>query len=232
MSLLELSDVHVSRSGTPVLQGVSLRVEEHEAVCLLGRNGMGKTTLLRTIMGLDRPRVGSVGFIGKEVGGQPPYRVARSGIGYVPQGRQIFAALTVEENLQLAMSRASSNGAMDRVFSLFPILAQRRRQSGGTLSGGEQQMLAIARCILLEPRLLLLDEPTEGLQPSVVQQLQEVLATVGREFGLALLLVEQNLDFAFSVTSRGYVLEKGQIATEGPIDSLRENAIIKEYLAV
>jgi urea ABC transporter ATP-binding protein UrtE len=232
MSLLEVADLHVSRSGTPVLHGVSLRVEEHEAVCLLGRNGMGKTTLLRSIMGLDRPRAGRIGFLGKEVGGRPPYRVARSGIGYVPQGRQIFAELTVQENLELATSQESGNGVMERVFSLFPILAQRRRQAGGTLSGGEQQMLAIARCILLEPRLLLLDEPTEGLQPSVVQQLQDVLAAVGREFGLALLLVEQNLDFAFAVTSRGYVLEKGQVATEGPIASLREHAIIKEYLAI
>jgi urea ABC transporter ATP-binding protein UrtE len=232
MSLLEVVDLHVARSGTPVLHGVSLYVEEHEAVCLLGRNGMGKTTLLRTIMGLDQPRKGRIGFVGKEVGGRPPYRVARSGIGYVPQGRQIFAELTVDENLQLAASRPSSNRALQRVFSFFPILAQRRRQAGGTLSGGEQQMLAIARCLLLEPRLLLLDEPTEGLQPSVVQQLQEVLAAVGHEFGLALLLVEQNLDFAFAVTRRGYVLEKGQIATEGPIASLREHAIIKEYLAV
>jgi branched-chain amino acid transport system ATP-binding protein len=232
MSLLEVADLQVARSGTPVLHGVSLRVEEHEAVCLLGRNGMGKTTLLRTIMGLDRPRGGRIRFLGKEVGGRPPYRVARSGIGYVPQGRQIFAELTVQENLQLTTSHGSGNGTMERIFSLFPILAQRRRQAGGTLSGGEQQMLAIARCMLLEPRLLLLDEPTEGLQPSVVQHLQEVLAAIGREFGLALLLVEQNLDFAFAVTSRGYVLEKGRIATEGSIASLREHAIIKEYLAV
>jgi urea ABC transporter ATP-binding protein UrtE len=232
MSLLEVADLHVSRSGTPVLHGVSLRVEDGEAVCLLGRNGMGKTTLLRSIMGLDRPRAGTIGFLGKEVGGRPPYRVARSGIGYVPQGRQIFAELSVQENLQLAASQASGDGAMERIFSLFPILAQRRRQAGGTLSGGEQQMLAIARCMLLEPRLLLLDEPTEGLQPSIVQQLQEVLATVGREFGLALLLVEQNLDFAFAITSRGYVLEKGYIATEGQIADLRGHAIIKEYLAV
>src|SRR4030088_2008234 len=178
MSLLEVTNLHVSRSGTPVLHGVSLRVDEHEAVCLLGRNGMGKTTLLRTIMGLDRPREGRIEFRGKDVGGRPPYRVARSGIGYVPQGRQIFAELTVQENLQLAASKRSENEAMERVFSLFPILAERRRQPGGTLSGGEQQMLAIARCMLLEPHLLLLDEPTEGLQPSVVQQLQEVMATV------------------------------------------------------
>jgi urea ABC transporter ATP-binding protein UrtE len=232
MSLLEVADLNVARSGNPVLHGVSLRVEEHEAVCLLGRNGMGKTTLLRCIMGLDRPRAGRIGFLGKEIGARPPYRVARSGIGYVPQGRQIFAELTVRENLQLATSQATGKGVMDRIFSLFPILGQRLRQAGGTLSGGEQQMLAIARCMLLEPRLLLLDEPTEGLQPSVIQQLQELLAAVGREFGLALLLVEQNLDFAFAVTSRGYVLEKGHIATEGPVASLREHAIIKEYLAV
>jgi urea ABC transporter ATP-binding protein UrtE len=232
MSLLAVTNLHVSRSGTPVLHGVSLRVDEHEAVCLLGRNGMGKTTLLRTIMGLDRPREGRIEFRGKDVGGRPPYRVARSGIGYVPQGRQIFAELTVQENLQLAASKRSENEAMERVFSLFPILAERSRQPGGTLSGGEQQMLAIARCMLLEPHLLLLDEPTEGLQPSVVQQLQEVLATVGREFGLAILLVEQNLDFAFAITSRGYVLEKGHIATEGQVASLREHTIIKEYLAV
>jgi branched-chain amino acid transport system ATP-binding protein len=232
MSLLEVAELQVARSGTPVLHGVSLRVEEHEAVCLLGRNGMGKTTLLRSIMGLDRSRAGRIEFLGKVVSGRPPYRVARSGIGYVPQGRQIFAELTVQENLQLAASQGSGNGTMERIFSLFPILNQRRRQAGGTLSGGEQQMLAIARCMLLEPRLLLLDEPTEGLQPSVVAQLQEVLATVGHEFGLAILLVEQNLDFAFAITSRGYVLEKGQIATEGPVSSLREHAIIKEYLAV
>jgi branched-chain amino acid transport system ATP-binding protein len=232
MSLLEVAELQVARSGTPVLHGVSLRVEEHEAVCLLGRNGMGKTTLLRSIMGLDRSRAGRIDFLGKVVSGRPPYRVARSGIGYVPQGRQIFAELTVQENLQLAASQGSGNGTMARILSLFPILNQRRRQAGGTLSGGEQQMLAIARCMLLEPRLLLLDEPTEGLQPSVVAQLQEMLATVGHEFGLAILLVEQNLDFAFAITSRGYVLEKGQIATEGPVSSLREHAIIKEYLAV
>ena len=231
MNLLEIRDLSVSRAGTPVLHGVSLRVEEAEAVCLLGRNGMGKTTLLRSIMGLDKPRAGSINFTQQDVGGRPPYRVSRSGIGYVPQGRQIFAELSVEENLLLAASR-TGDGLLQRVFSLFPILAQRRRQAGGTLSGGEQQMLAIARCMLLQPRLLLLDEPTEGLQPSVVHQLQEVLGTVGKEFGLALLLVEQNLDFAFSVTNRGYVLEKGQIATEGLVTTLREHAIIKEYLAV
>jgi ABC-type branched-subunit amino acid transport system ATPase component len=193
---------------------------------------MGKTTLLRTIMGLNRPRGGSIMFSGKNISGAAPYRVSRSGIGYVPQGRQIFADLSVQENLLLGAARESANGTVERVYQLFPILRDRRGQAGGTLSGGEQQMLAIARCIVLRPRLLLLDEPTEGLQPSVVQLLEAVLPAISREFGLALLLVEQNLDFAFAVTARGYVLEKGEIATEGPIEKLREHAIIKEYLAV
>ena len=232
MTLLEIAEVDVSRSGTPVLHGVSLHVDANEAVCLLGRNGMGKTTLLRTIMGLNRPGRGSIMFSGKNISGAPSYRVSRSGIGYVPQGRQIFADLSVQENLLLGATRESADGTVERVYQLFPILRDRRDQAGGTLSGGEQQMLAIARCIVLRPRLLLLDEPTEGLQPSVVQHLEAVLPAISREFGLALLLVEQNLDFAFGVTTRGYVLEKGEIATEGPIEKLREHAIIKEYLAV
>jgi urea ABC transporter ATP-binding protein UrtE len=232
VTLLEIAEVDVSRSGTPVLRRVSLRVDANEAVCLLGRNGMGKTTLLRTIMGLNRPRGGSIMFSGKNISGAPPYRVSRSGIGYVPQGRQIFADLSVQENLLLGVTRESANGTVERVYQLFPILRDRRSQAGGTLSGGEQQMLAIARCIVLRPRLLLLDEPTEGLQPSVVQHLEAVLPAISRDFGLALLLVEQKLDFAFAVTARGYVLEKGEIATEGPIEKLREHAIIKEYLTV
>jgi branched-chain amino acid transport system ATP-binding protein len=169
VTLLEIAEVDVSRSGTPVLHRVSLRVDANEAVCLLGRNGMGKTTLLRTIMGLNRPRGGSIMFSGKNISGAPPYRVSRSGIGYVPQGRQIFADLSVQENLLLA-TRESAYGTVERIYELFPILRDRRGQAGGTLSGGEQQMLAIARCIVLQPRLLLLDEPTEGLQPSVVHQ--------------------------------------------------------------
>jgi urea transport system ATP-binding protein len=232
VSLLEIAGIDVSRSGTPVLHDVSLRIEEREAVCLLGRNGMGKTTLLRTIMGLNRPRAGTIMFGGKSIGGASPHRISRSGIGYIPQGRQIFADLSVQENLLLGTAGGSRDGIVERIYELFPILRDRRSQPGGTLSGGEQQMLAIARCIVLRPRFLLLDEPTEGLQPSVVQQLEAVLPAISHEFGLALLLVEQSLDFAFAVTGRGYVLEKGAIATEGPIEKLREHAIIKEYLAV
>ena len=232
MSLLEIAGVDVSRSGTPVLHKVSLRIEAQEAVCLLGRNGMGKTTLLRTIMGLNRPIAGTITLNGEKIGGAPPHRISRSGIGYVPQGRQIFAELSVEENLLLGTTGSAVDGTVERVYQLFPILRDRRSQPGGTLSGGEQQMLAIGRCIVLRPRLLLLDEPTEGLQPSVIQQLEAVLPAISQEFGLAMLVVEQNLDFAFAVTIRGYVLEKGAIATEGPIEKLREHAIIKEYLVV
>jgi urea transport system ATP-binding protein len=232
MSVFEIADLAVSRSGTPVLHNVSLSLEANEAVCLLGRNGMGKTTLLRAIMGLNRPRAGSIIFAGKNITGAPPHRISRSGIGYVPQGRQIFADLTVHENLLLGTNGERTDPIVERVYELFPILRDRQGQLGGTLSGGEQQMLAIARCIVLRPGLLLLDEPTEGLQPTVTQQLERVLPAISREFGLAMLLVEQNLDFAFEVTARGYVLEKGEIATEGPIEKLREHAIIKEYLAV
>jgi urea ABC transporter ATP-binding protein UrtE len=232
VTLLDISDVDVSRSGTPVLHKVSLRVEEQEGVCLLGRNGMGKTTLLRTIMGLNRPRSGRILLSDISIAGAAPHRISRSGVGYVPQGRRIFADLSVEQNLLLGTAAGPAAETVERVYQLFPILRERRRQPGGTLSGGEQQMLAIARCIVLRPRLLLLDEPTEGLQPSVVQELKEVLPAISREFGLALLLVEQSLDFAFAVTTRGYVLEKGAVATEGPIEKLREHAIIKEFLAI
>ena len=171
-------------------------------------------------------------FGGRSIGGAAPHRISRSGIGYVPQGRHIFAELSVEENLLLGATGGTADGTVKRVYQLFPVLRERRGQPGGTLSGGEQQMLAIARCIVGQPRMLLLDEPTEGLQPSVVQQLKAVLPAISLEFGLALLLVEQSLDFAFAVTTRGYVLEKGAIATDGSIEKLREHAIIKEYLAV
>jgi urea transport system ATP-binding protein len=230
--MLEIADLAVSRSSTPVLHNVSLRLEANEAVCLLGRNGMGKTTLLRAIMGLNRPRAGRITFGGKNLTGASPHRISRSGIGYVPQGRQIFGDLTVQENLLLGTTGDSTDPIVERVYQVFPILRDRKGQLGGTLSGGEQQMLAIARCIVLRPRLLLLDEPTEGLQPTVTQELERVLPSISREFGFAMLLVEQNLDFAFQVTARGYVLEKGEIATEGPTEKLREHAIIKEYLAI
>jgi urea ABC transporter ATP-binding protein UrtE len=233
VTLLETRDVEVARGGTPVIRGVSLDVGDGEAVCLLGRNGMGKTTLLRAIMGLERVGNGRILLEGGDLTGRPPHVIARRGIGYVPQGRGVFPEQSVQENLLIGLRRDGDPGpAQDVVRRLFPVLGDRSSQRAGTLSGGEQQMLAIARCLVLRPRLMLLDEPTEGLQPSIVQHLRRALLTVREELGIALLLVEQNLDFAFEVADRGYVLEKGAIAAAGDTSELRNHSVIKEYLAI
>lgn len=232
MSLLAIDGVDVSRGGVPVLHRIDMEVGDGEAVCLLGRNGMGKTTLLRTVIGLTPASRGRIVFGGREVHRRPPHSIAAAGIGYVPQGRGIFSNLSVEENLLLGVRSREVPEVLGDVYALFPILAERRDQAGGTLSGGEQQMLAIARCLVMEPKLLLLDEPTEGLQPSIVQQLGELLPAVRERFGLSYLLVEQNLDFAFAVTDRGYVLERGEIAVAGATEELRDHPLILEYLAV
>jgi ABC-type branched-subunit amino acid transport system ATPase component len=233
VTLLVVRDVEVWRGGTPVIHGVSLEVGAGEAISLLGRNGMGKTTFLRALMGLERVRGGSVTLDGTDVTGRAPHVIARNGLGYVPQGRGIFPDHTVQQNLLIGLRRETDMGpAVEMANRLFPVLGERSRQRAGTLSGGEQQMLAISRCLALRPRLLLLDEPTEGLQPSVVQVLRRTLSTIRDELGIGLLLVEQNLDFAFAVTDRGYVLEKGEIAASGTTAELRHHAVIEEYLAV
>lgn len=232
MNVLSIDGVYVARSDIPVLHDVTLNVAAGEAVCLLGRNGMGKTTLLRTVIGLTRASSGRIRLDEEEVQRLAPHAIARLGIGYVPQGRGIFSKLSVEENLLIGRQRPKDNELLDEMYELFPVLAERRRQSGGTLSGGEQQMLAIARCLIREPKLILLDEPTEGLQPSLVQRLAELLPTIRERFDVSYLLVEQNIDFAFSVTDRGYVLEGGRIAVTGTTSELRDHKLIIEYLAV
>jgi urea ABC transporter ATP-binding protein UrtE len=232
VTLLVLEGVDVSRGGTPVLHDVAMEVGERESICLLGRNGMGKTTLLRTIMGLTPSAAGRIAFDGAEIERRRPHAIAAAGIGYVPQGRGIFSSLSVEDNLRVGSRGRAAAGSLVEVYDLFPILAERRRQRGGTLSGGEQQLLAIARCLIARPKLLLLDEPTEGLQPTIVQQLRELLPTIRDRFGVACLLVEQNLDFAFGVAERGYVLERGAIALSGTVDELRDHELIIEYLGV
>jgi len=232
VSLLEIEGVHVARGGTPVLHGVSLEVDAREAVCLLGRNGMGKTTLLRTVMGLTRTSTGRISVDGSPIHQRPPHAVARLGVAYAPQGRGIFSDLSVEENLSIAKRRGAVAQPVEALYELFPMLAERRRQQGGTLSGGEQQLLAIARCLISDPKLIMLDEPTEGLQPSIVQQLTELLPTIRERYGVGFLLVEQNLDFAFAVTDRGYVLERGEIAVAGTVDELRDHPLIIEYLGI
>ena len=232
MNALSVDGVDVSRGDVPVLHDITLHVAPGEAVCLLGRNGMGKTTLLRTVMGLTRASGGLISLEDREIHRLAPHAIARLGIGYVPQGRGIFSKLSVEENLLIGGQRGKDDALLDEMYELFPVLAERRRRSGATLSGGEQQMLAIARCLIRRPKLILLDEPTEGLQPSLVQRLAELMPTIRERFDVAYLLVEQNIDFAFSITDRGYVLEGGRIAVSGTATQLRDHPLIVEYLAV
>jgi urea ABC transporter ATP-binding protein UrtE len=232
VNALSVAGVDVSRGDVPVLHDITLHVAPGEAVCLLGRNGMGKTTLLRTVMGLTRASGGRISLEDREIHQLAPHAIARLGIGYVPQGRGIFSKLSVEENLLIGGQRGKDDVLLDEMYGLFPVLAERRRRSGATLSGGEQQMLAIARCLIRRPKLILLDEPTEGLQPSLVQRLAELMPTIRERFDVAYLLVEQNIDFAFSVTDRGYVLEGGRIAVAGTAKQLRDHPLIVEYLAV
>jgi branched-chain amino acid transport system ATP-binding protein len=214
--LLRLEDVHSYYGDSHVLHGVSLEVAPGRVLTLLGRNGAGKTTVLKSIIGIVRPRSGRILFAGGEIAGQASYRVARSGIGYVPETRGIFPSLSVVENLTLAARRSpAANGwTLERVYALFPRLAERRASGGATLSGGEQQMLSMARALLTNPRLLLLDEPTEGLAPLIVAEIEAVLTRLKTE-GLSILLVEQNLDFALAFADEIAILGKGQIRWTG-----------------
>jgi urea transport system ATP-binding protein len=218
--MLAVRDVDAAYGLSQVLSSIGLTVESGEAVALLGRNGVGKTTLLRTIVGLHPLARGNIAFDDHEIGRLPAHRRARLGIGYVPQGRGIFPHLTVEENLALGESAIGSRAtdkrrALERVFSYFPTLARVRSRKGGVLSGGEQQQLALGRALVAEPRLLLLDEPCEGIQPSIVQEIETVLSAIRRELGIALLLVEQHLDFAWSIADRYYVMQRGTVVAAG-----------------
>jgi branched-chain amino acid transport system ATP-binding protein len=211
------------------VRDASLRVGAGEAVALLGRNGAGKTTTLMAIAGAIRPTSGTVEIDGRPVTGQPSYRIARQGLSLVPQGRRIFTTLSVRENLTLA----ARGGDLAQVHSLFEILAIRSASPGSALSGGEQQMLAIGRALMTRPRLLLLDEPSEGLAPQVVRNLAELVARLRREVGLSILVAEQNLGFAFAVADRVYLMERGEVVHEGAVSDFREDhALQKRYLGV
>jgi branched-chain amino acid transport system ATP-binding protein len=214
-----------------VLFGVSIDVAAGECVCLLGRNGVGKSTTMRSIMGLTPPQSGRVVFRGVDITGWEPYRVARAGIGFVPEDRRIFADLTVWENLDVARRTARGNGGFtpERVFDLFPKLRELTSRQGGHLSGGEQQMLTIARTLMGNPELLLLDEPSEGLAPIVVDHLRDQIARLKRE-GLTILLAEQNTEFSLELADRVYVLEKGSIRFSGPAARLRDDAALRQEL--
>ena len=231
--LLEVRDIETAYGLSRVLFGVSIDVRAGECVCLLGRNGVGKTTTMRSIMGLTPPQRGRVTWKGRDITGWPSYRIARAGIGFVPEDRRIFPDLTVWENLDVA-SRAGRTGTsmgwtVERVFDLFPKLRELAGRNGGFLSGGEQQMLTIARTLMGNPDLLLLDEPSEGLAPLVVDHLQEQIARLKRE-GLTILLAEQNTEFSLSLADRVYVLEKGQIRFSGPAAQLRDSEALRHEL--
>jgi branched-chain amino acid transport system ATP-binding protein len=228
--VLEVDGIHTYYGESHVLHGVSLRVGAGEAVALLGRNGAGKTTAIRSIVGFTPPRAGRVRFEGRAIERWPAYRIARGGLALVPQGRRIFAPLSVRENLLLG-ARASG-WTLERVFALFPRLRERQAQAGGTLSGGEQQMLAIGRALLTNGRLLLLDEPSEGLAPIVVREIGAILQRLKAE-RLSLLLVEQNYHLALRVADRVYVMNKGQIVYEGtPADLEAAEDVKRRYLGV
>jgi branched-chain amino acid transport system ATP-binding protein len=228
--VLEVDGIHTYYGESHVLHGVSLRVGPGEAVALLGRNGAGKTTAIRSIVGFTPPRAGRVLFEGQAIERWPAYRIARRGLALVPQGRRIFAPLSVRENLLLG---ARSQGwTLERVFELFPRLRERQAQLGGTLSGGEQQMLAIARALLTNGRLLLLDEPSEGLAPLIVREIGTILTALKAE-RLSLLLVEQNYHLALRVADRVYVMNKGQIVYQGTPAGLEADEEVKRrYLGV
>ncbi len=234
MALLSVEEVHAAYGLSRVLFGISLSVEPGECVCLLGRNGVGKSTTMRAIMGLTPPRAGRVVWHGKDVAGWPPYRIARAGIGYVPEDRRIFAELSVWENLDVAARSARRPGfwTIPRVCELFPILAERRDQRGGFLSGGEQQMLTIARALMGNPELLLLDEPSEGLAPLVVATLAGKIAELKAQ-GLTILLAEQGVAFSLALADRVYGLEKGTVRHAGPAADLRDDpALLDRLLAL
>jgi branched-chain amino acid transport system ATP-binding protein len=230
-AVLTTTDVHTYYGGSHVLHGVSLEVAPAEVVAILGRNGMGKTTLIRSVIGFTPPRRGAVRFRGADVTGWPPFRRVERGMGLVPQGRRVFGSLTVRENLDVARGGA---GRWDReaLYGLFPRLRERAQHRASKLSGGEQQMLAIARALMSNPALLLMDEPTEGLAPLLVREVGRVIAELKRS-GLSILLVEQNLPMAASVADRVHVLNRGAIAYSGrPADLLANEEVKSRYLGV
>jgi branched-chain amino acid transport system ATP-binding protein len=234
MPLLHVEDMHTFYGNIEALKGISLEVEEGEVVTLIGSNGAGKSTTLRSISGITPPRQGSIRFEGKEIGETPAHEIVRLGISQAPEGRRILPRMSVRENLELgAFLRRDSGGIasdMERVFELFPRLEERERQKGGTLSGGEQQMLAIGRALMARPRLLMLDEPSMGLAPILVDRIYETIAEINEQ-GTTILLVEQNANYALEVAHRGYVLETGTVALADRSEALRENPDVqKAYL--
>jgi branched-chain amino acid transport system ATP-binding protein len=229
--LLEVDDIHTAYGKSRVLFGITLHIEPGECVCLLGRNGVGKTTTMRSIMGLTPPSSGHIRFKGADVTGQPAHRMARMGLGYVPEDRRVFAELTVWENLDVAERSARRPGpwSVEAVYGLFPKLRELKDRMGGVLSGGEQQMLTIARTLMGNPELLLLDEPSEGLAPVIVENLLLQVQRLKKE-GLTILLAEQGLNFSLALADRVYVLQKGEVVFTGPSSALRDDEALRDKL--
>jgi branched-chain amino acid transport system ATP-binding protein len=235
--MLEINDLDLFYGDAQALDGVSLSVAEREIVAIIGANGAGKSSLIRSIFGMERPRRGSIRFEGREIAGAPPHVICNLGVGQVAEGRQIFPNMTVRENLDMGAvvprARAGAAQAMERVFALFPRLVERRRQLAGTLSGGEQQMLAIARCLMGQPRLVMLDEPSLGLAPVVVEDVFRVVRELNRRDGLTIVLVEQNVAQSLTLAHRAYVLENGRIVMSGGgAELLADDRVRRAYVGL
>lgn len=220
--------------GKPVLQGVDLSVQQGEIVAVIGRNGVGKSTLMRMLIGLLPASSGHIRFSGEDVTNLPVFLRARRGIGYVPQGREVFPRMTVEENLKvgLSLTRSPRRDVFEKIYSVFPVLAERRFQRAGTMSGGQQQQLAIGRVMMGDPSMILLDEPSEGIQPSIVEEIGMVMKRLNAERGLTIVLVEQNLDLIRAMTQRCYVMDKGRIVASLASDQLEDRETVRRYLSV
>ncbi len=231
MTLLELKRLEVAYGGIHAVKGIDLKVEEGELVCLIGTNGAGKTTTLKAICGLQPTKAGAVEYAGASITGLPSFALVRKGLAMVPEGRGVFGTLSIEENLAMGAyardDKAAIRHDLENAFSLFPRLAERRRQTAGTLSGGEQQMLAVARALMSRPRLLLLDEPSMGLAPIVVQKIFEIIRKISSE-GVTILLVEQNAKLALEVSNRGYVMESGNITLSDTSGKLLANDMVRQ----
>jgi len=232
--MLKLVDVHTYYGESYVLQGICLEVKQSSVVALLGRNGVGKTTAIRSIIGFTAPRRGAIRFKGIDVVGLPSYKIAQMGVGLVPQGRRIFPSLSVQENLTMSARNSGSPSAwsLDKIYVLFPILKERAHQKGTLLSGGEQQMLTISRALMTSPELLLMDEPSEGLSPLVIQEVELVIDQL-KQSGLSILLVEQNLSMVLSVADYAYIISRGAVVYESPSrDLIHNQEVVTRYIGV
>lgn len=230
--MLEVNDIHTYYGRSHILQGISMDLQKGEVICLLGRNGAGKSTTLRSIMGFTPPRRGSIKFEGMELTKKLPYEICRMGIGYVPQDRRIFPTLTVQDNLEVIERSVEGGWTVEKIFSTFPILENLKTRKGRHLSGGEQQILAVARPLMTNPKLLLLDEPSEGLAPLIVKLIEDLVKGIITT-GIPVVLAEQNMRFAMNLAQRGYIIDKGRIYHQGTMEELKEDKeIIGKYLAV